>query len=302
MMRPWKRICAGLLVTAACWAQDNPWHITAGIAYRDFDEVNLKPFGLRNTYTMCEPGGPFGIQNHSVLPGLADGSGVTADLVMFSGMNDAPGGEWGPTLGIQRDIYRNGAFTLRLTGSIAYFNLDTSVGTTGSDSDTGRFFATHYNYLVADEQVLAPPINDKPLEGFSPGTSATVQLSSFDMDTIVADVGLRAQVALKRCYLMASAGPALYWIDAESEITESGQWNAIPGTGDPGQYRMARRDSNSETEIGLYASVGASLEITDRINLEAAVRWDDAFDEVGTAHTAVDLDGVSAQLKVMVDF
>lgn len=282
-------------------AGESPWRASIGVTYRHFGDVEVDSVGLRNHDRMMTPGGPFGIQGYSTLPGLADGSGVTADQVRFHGYDDSVGWEFAPTVGIARELWRDGGLSLSLTASFSFFSIGVDMGTAGR-SNSRRFSASHYNYLVVGGTVLAPPINDVPLAGFSPGTSATFRLSNFDLDLYVVDVGLRGRLQRDRFYLTAAAGPVFYLADAESRIVEGGSWNAIPGTGDTGGYTKKADDSDLDTEFGIFGSIGAGVDLTERLAVEFELRWDEAFGKVGTSQAVVDLDGVSGILKLVIGF
>ena len=199
-------------------------------------------------------------------------------------------------------IVAYGDLSLRLTASLAYYTVDADLAAQGGTGAPGQFAANHYNYLVADGRVLAPPINDNPLSGFSPGTSAAFQLSDFKMDLLVFDLGLRAQYDIKRFYVAAGVGPAFYWAETDSETVESGSWNAIPGTGDPGFYRLERSDSGSDLDIGLFASLSAGVHVTQHVSVELEYRFDEVSGKAGTSQAELDLSGQSGLLKVVFDF
>jgi hypothetical protein len=290
------------VVSVGALGEDYGLHLQLGGAYRSFGDVQVESVKLRHYDSMYEPGGPLGIQGYSVLPGLRDGSGVTADQVAFRGGDVATDNAWAPVLGVQKDLWRQGALSLRLTAGLAYYTVDASLGARGAAGAGGQFAAQHYNYLLAEQTVLVPPINDAPLPGFSPGTSATFQLSHFEMDLLVLDLGLRAQYDIQRFYLAAGVGPAFYWAHTQSTAVESGAWNAIPGTGDPGFYREEHSASGSDTAIGLYASLSAGVHLSAHIAAELEVRLDEVGGMVGTAQAALDLRGQSGLLKIVFDF
>ena len=282
--------------------EDYGLHLQLGVAYRSFGDVQVESFKLRNFDSMDRPGGPLGIQGYSVLPGLRDGSGVTADQVAFRGGDAATDNAWAPVLELQKDLWRRGALSLRLTAGLAYYTVDADLNARGGAGASGQFAAHHFNYLVAEQTVLVPPINDAPLPGFSPGTSATFRLSRFEMDLLVLDIGLRAQYDIKRFYLAAGVGPAFYWAETKSEAVESGTWNAIPGTGDPGFYRQGHSESDSDTAIGLYVSLAAGVHLTQHVSVELECRLDEVSGTAGTSHASLDLSGQSGLLKVVYDF
>jgi opacity protein-like surface antigen len=294
-------VLAATGAVALCGAE-NAWRLQLGVSYRDFGDVELDSYRLRNYGSMAAEGGPFGIQGYSVLPGLRDGSGVTADQVSFRGEGESADEAWSPVVGVQRELWRRGSLSLSLTGSLAYYRTGGELGSRGSAASPGRFRASHFNYLVAGEQVLAPPINDEPLPGFSPGTSAAVRLDEFRLDLLVLDVGLRGQYEWDRFYLTLGLGPAFYWADAESEVVESGAWNAIPGTGDPGSYRLARSDSDSDVAVGVYASLGAGVQLSERIAVEVEYRRDEVGGGVGTSQAELELSGQTGMVKVVIGF
>lgn len=302
MMKRMGWLVALLVSGAWCWGAESAWRVHLGLAWRDFGDVELDGFKLRNHDAMYREGGPFGIQGYSVLPGLRDGSGVTADQVSFRGGEEEADDTWTPVLGVQREFWRRGNLSLSMTASLAYYRIEADFGAQGSAGAPGAFRASHFNYLVAEEQVLAPPINDDPLPGFSPGTSAAVRLSDFRADVLMLDVGLRGQYDWDRFYLAAGLGPAFYWVQADSEVVESGSWNAIPGTGDPGSYRQSRSDSGSDTALGVYASLSAGVQVTERVAVELEYRRDEVGSEVGTSQAGVDLSGQTAMLKVIIGF
>lgn len=287
------------LLALEALGKENNWHVQLGVSYRSFDDVEVGSFKLRNYNSMDKAGGPFGIQGYTRLPGLQDGSGVTADQVRFRGGDASTDNVWAPVLGLQRDVWRQGGLSLRLTAGLAYYTVDTDMAASGA---AGKLAARHYNYLLAEGQVLAPPINDEPLPGFSPGTSARFQLSSFEMDLLAVDLGLRAQYDIKRFYAAAGLGPALYWAETDSEAVESGSWNAIPATGDPGSYRLGHRDSGSDTSVGLFVSLTAGVHVTKHVSVEIEYRLDEVSGEVGTSQAELGLSGQSGQVKVVLDF
>jgi len=291
-----------MAAAAWSWGAESPWRLQVGVAWRDFGDVELDGFKLRNHDSMYKEGGPFGIQNYSELPGLRDGSGVTADQVSFRGAEDSADDTWAPVLGVQRELWRRGSLSLSLTGSLAYYRIEAEFGASGSAGAPGAFRASHFNYLVAEEQVLAPPINDDPLAGFSPGTSAAVQLKDFRADVLMLDAGLRGQYDWKRFYVTAGVGPAFYWAHVDSEVEESGSWNAIPGTGDPGSYRLASSDSGSDTALGVYATIGAGVRVSEQIAVEVEYRCDEVGGLVGTSQAGVDLSGQTGMVKVIIGF
>ena len=298
------RLLTALLTAFATGMQaaDYGLHLQVGAAYRTFGDVQVESAKLRNYDAMYSVGGPLGIQGYSRLPGLRDGSGVTADQIMYLGGDASTDNVWAPVLGVQKDLWRRGALSLRLTAGLAYYAVDAELGAQGGSGAGGPFAAAHYNYLVADERVLVPPINDAPLPGFSPGTSASFQLSRFEMDLLVLDVGLRAQYDIQRFYVAAGIGPAFYWAESKSSTTESGAWNAIPGTGDPGFYRQEHSESGSDTALGVYVSLSAGVHITPRVAAELEVRADEVGGTSGTSQAALDLSGQSGLLKVVLDF
>jgi hypothetical protein len=77
---------------AVVWGGENTWRLQLGVCYRDFGDVELDRYRLRNYGSMSAEGGPFGIQGYSVLPGLRDGSGVTADQVSYRGGSESADG------------------------------------------------------------------------------------------------------------------------------------------------------------------------------------------------------------------
>ncbi len=288
-------LLAALGTGALC--ADHGLHLQVGAAYRSFGDVQVEGVRLRNYDSMYTAGVPLGIQGYSRLPGLRDGSGVTADQVMYAGGDASTDNVWAPVLGVQKDLWRRGALSLRLTAGLAYYAVDADLAAGG-----GALSAAHYNYLLADERVLAPPINSVPLAGFSPGTSAAFELSGFEMDLLVLDLGLRAQYDIQRFYVAVGMGPAFYWAETDSTTVESGAWNAIPGTGDPGFYRQERSDSDSDTAVGLYLSLAAGVHITPRISAELEFRVDEVSGTTGTSQAALDLSGQSGLVKVVFDF
>lgn len=283
-------------------AEDNGLHLQLGAAYRTFGDVQVESFKLRNYDSMYSVGGPLGIQGYSRLPGLRDGSGVTADQVLYRGADASTDNAWAPVLGVQKDLWQRGDLSLRLTASLAYYTVDADLAARGGAGAPGGFVANHYNYLVADERVLVPPLNDAPLAGFSPGTSAAFELSKFEMNLVVLDIGLRAQYDIKRVYVAAGVGPALYLAETDSTAVESGTWNAIPGTGDPGYYRREHSDSNSDTAIGVYVSLSVGVHLTRHLSLELEGRLDEVSRDAGTSQASLDLSGQSGMLKVVYDF
>jgi opacity protein-like surface antigen len=291
-----------VLAGVAVRGGESPWRLQLGVAYRSFGDVELDGFKLRNYDSMYAEGGPFGIQNYSVLPGLRDGSGVTADQVRYTGGSDSADDSWAPVVGVRRELWRREALSLSLTASLAYYSTDAELSAAGSAGSPGHFRASHFNYLVAEGSVLAPPINDDPLPGFSPGTSAAVHLDRFSMDLLVLDAGLLGQYDVGRFYVTAGAGPAFYWADTESEVVESGRWNAIPGTGDPGSYTLSRSASDTDTAVGFYASVGVGFRVIDRVAVEAEYRWDEVSGTVGTSQAGLDLSGQTGMVKVVIGF
>jgi hypothetical protein len=275
------------------------WHLQIGASYRSFGDVEVESYKLRNYDAMDKLGGPLGIQGYAQVPGLQDGSGVTADRVLFRGADAAADGVWAPVLGVQKDLWRRGSLSLRLTAGLAYYTVDADLA---AGEASGRLAASHYNYLIADGQVLVPSINDEPLRGFSPGTSAQFQLSHFQTDLLVFDLGLRAQYDLKRVYVGVGIGPAFYWAETDSEVLESGSWNAIPGTGDPGSYHRRRSDSASDTTLGLFGSLTAGVHVSRHVSVELEGRLDGASGNVGTSQAKLGLNGHSAQVRVVFDF
>ncbi len=282
--------------------EDYGLHLQLGAAYRSFGDVKVESFKLRNYNSMSRVGGPVGIQGYSRLPGLSSDSGVSADQVLYRGGDTSTDNVLAPALGLQKDLWRRGALSLRLTAGLAYYTVDADLSAQGARGASGAFAAQHYNYLVDDELVLVPPLDDAPLPGFSRGTSASVQLSRFEMDLLVFDLGLRAQYDLKRFYLAAGVGPAFYWAETKTETVESGAWNAIPGTGDPGFYRLERSDSGSDIAVGLFVSLSAGVHLTEHISTELEVRLDEVSGTAGTSQAALDLSGQSGLLKVVFDF
>lgn len=296
----WALLMAG--VALAAQSAETAWRVHLGLAYRDVGDIEVDGLRLRNYGSMFTEGGPFGIQNYSVLPGLRDGSGVTADQVRFRGDSEGADGAWSPVLGVQRELWREGALSLSVTASLAFYGFEGETGARGTAGAPGRFRASHYNYLVGGETVLAPPINDSPLPGFSPGTSAAVRLREFRLDVWVVDVGLRGQYDLGRFYVMAGAGPALHWAQSESKVVESGSWNAIPGTGDPGSYRLSRSESDSDLALGVYGSLGAGFQVTDSLAVELEYRRDEVGSAVGTSQARLDLSGDTGILRLVFWF
>lgn len=294
------RLLTALLTAfgAGALCADHGLHLQLGAAYRTFGDVQVESVRLRNYDSMYTASVPLGIQGYSRLPGLRDGSGVTADQVMYVGGEASTDNVWAPVLGVQKDLWRRGALSLRLTAGLAYYSVDADLAAQSG----GALAAAHYNYLLADERVLAPPINSAPLAGFSPGTSAAFELSRFEMDLLVLDLGLRAQYDIQRFYVAAGIGPAFYWARTDSTTVESGAWNAIPGTGDPGFYRQEDSDSDSDTAVGLYLSLSAGVHITPRIAAELEVRVDEVSGNTGTSQAALDLSGQSGLVKVVFDF
>ncbi|MBN2449514.1 MAG: hypothetical protein JXR77_03945 [Lentisphaeria bacterium] len=292
----------GFLVLSAAHAAEDVWRLGAGVVYRHFGDVEFRSFRFRNHDTIYSEGGPFGIQGYSVLPGLADGSGVTADRVRFRGGEDDVDSEWAPVVSIERDVWTSGDFTLSILGALSYYTLDAEFGACGSAGNPGRFDASHFNYLVAESQVLAPPINNQPLPGFSPGTSASIRISDFELDMLVLDIGVRGRFHLDPFYLTGSLGPSFYWAEVESRVTESGSWNAIPGTGDTGGYTRSRRDSGSDTAVGAFVSLGAGWRVVDWLALEVEMRLDEVAGSIGTDHARLDPDGYSGVFKAVFGF
>jgi opacity protein-like surface antigen len=205
-------------------------------------------------------------------------------------------------VGVERELWRKGPLSLSLTASLAYYRTGGELGSRGTAGSPGGFRASHFNYLVAEEQVLAPPLNDGPLPGFSPGTSAALRLDDFRVDLLVLDVGLRGRYEWERLYLTLGLGPAFYWAEAESEVVESGAWNAIPGTGDPGSYRLARSDSDSDVAVGVYASLGAGVQLSERIAVEVEYRRDEVGGGVGTSQAELELSGQTGMVKIVIGF
>ena len=79
-------------------------------------------------------------------------------------------------------------------------------------------------------------------------------------------------------------------------------WPAIPLTPDTGRDTVNNDDDELEFQIGGYLSLGALLDVTDRVSLAAEGRYDVVFDEAETDHASVDLDGFSGQLKILFSF
>ena len=132
----------GALLTAwalGALAEDRGWHLQLGAAYRSFDDVQVESTKLRNYDSMYTVGAPLGVQGYSRLPGLQDGSGVTADQVLYQGGDAATDNAWAPVLGVQRDIWRRGDLSLRLTASLAYYTVDADLAAQGGTGDPGFY-------------------------------------------------------------------------------------------------------------------------------------------------------------------
>ena len=83
---------------------------------------------------------------------------------------------------------------------------------------------------------------------------------------------------------------------------ESGAWNAIPGTGDPGAYRRRRDDSGSDTAVGLYGSIGIGVQATERVAVEVEYRRDEVSGTIGTSQAGLDLSGQTGAVRVVIGF
>jgi opacity protein-like surface antigen len=198
-------------------------------------------------------------------------------------------------LTIERVLGRTAEVEFSLASSLQYYSVSARAGAAGG------LDAHHYNYVVVNQAVLAPPIGG-PFDGLSPGTAAVSGTRKLAMDLYVFDLGGKAALATGWFSLSCAAGPALYLSDAESRHNESGTWNLIPGTGDPGSYRLAERDSAQRACIGAFVSLGAGVRLTDSLALAVEYRYDAVDRTAGTSSAAVDLDGQSCMLKLVYSF
>ena len=294
--------CAVLAVAAETADEASPWRLSAGAVYRDFGGVAFEGFTFRNYNNVNLPGGPFGIQNYSVLPGLQDGSGVTTDYVRYDGSGESSEDHWGFELALERSVAATPDLTWSVIVSTRFFELESSETATAGVGGTGDFSAAHYNYFVNDERVQAPPSNDQPLAGLSPGTSVLLVENDVDIELYAVDIGVRAVFTDGPVAFTGTAGPVFYVAELDTSQVESAFWNPIPGTGDPGTYRRGSADSEWDSTWGIFGALGAEVRLADRVSLAFEGRYDHANSDLGTSQATLDLAGLSGKIRVVLGF
>jgi hypothetical protein len=117
--------------------------------------------------------------------------------------------------------------------------------------------------------------------------------SKFAMDLYVLDLGLSLNYIFENgLQAFVAAGPSISLADMESSSSA-----AIAGLAGG-----SARDNDIDYVLGIYASVGASYWITEKVGLSLEVRYDEGFNDADTKFVSQNLDGIGGMVKCLFRF
>ena len=240
---------------------------------------------------------------------------VYFDQAVAGGDDQDPEEAWGAVLGASRRFSRDSCFALDL--GVAYFGTEVDTGSGRIETTTYTGFLTagddpgdnrprtpyeEVDGTVVTDGGLNLDMTEELFDLGGPGTTAVSAEVDAEADLYVLSFGVSVHQAMDRIGVFAGAGPTLTVVDAESERKQSAVWDAptnpLDGQPVPG---FARRHSDSQLALraGAYGSVGARVDVTERMAVSVSYRYDKVFGDVDLDHVSFDLDGHSGEVRLI---
>ena len=298
----WLKRMVGMAVAiqaGVVWAGDGPLTVRLGVSYRDFDAVSFKGGEFPNWGTQFNPGGPYGIQNATVLPlGVPF---VILDYVRYNGSAEDvdSGSKMAPVIGFRYDLAQMGKMRLALVGNFQYYNVDFEANASGASGAAGAFTHEQYQHGLKLDGTLLPGVG---IVGVRPGTTFSVT-NQFDMDLYVLDLGLEARTTMDRFNVTLALGPSLTIANTETSQSQQASWTAQAPALAGGTYASAAAsDSNTDFLLGAYAALGVTYDITQSWSIGLEYRYDYVSDNAGTSQAELDLSGSSGIIRLGYKF
>jgi len=297
------------------------WRLKLGVSQRNFGAVDYDRVEFRNFGGQTRPaGGPYGVQNVANPGAVAGGDGlpglpVALDYVSWPGGRDSVAGadQYAPVIGFATDLGQYNNWSFDLVGNLQLYHVTDSYRASGTITSPGGFATAQYTHLLfdidgdaddgdlGDVDVIILPAAAGPEANPAAGTIFGIR-NLFDMDLLVLDLGLQARTAVRNVTLRLAAGPSLNLAVVRTEQQTMVKWLAQPPAIDADTYRDNVHDSDTDVLLGVYVAAGAGINITETCSIGVELRYDQVAGNAGTDQASLDLDGVSAQLKVVFQF
>lgn len=303
------------LVSTFAFAEDNEIRFKIGVSYRSFDDIDFDATAFRNANNSQAIGGPFGIQNYSVLIDADTSQNsipdrANADYVSLGAAEGDPGSSdsWGPMIGVEIPIRDDSSdVAIDVVANFQFFNINAGMDAAGSAANSGAFSAFHILHSVQDNMngtgTVDPftPGFDPRIDGLSTGSSVLADLD-FEVDLYVLDIGLKAAYVHEHWSFGVAAGPTLHIGDVESSFTQQATWTPIPGlTNDPGQSRSKSSDSDTDLVFGGYIAFDGAYQINESLAVVAGYRFDFGSD-ISTSLAEIDIETHGFFVQAAFDF
>ena len=276
--------------------QSDNWNIGLGLSYRNFRNPKFQSTNVPNFTGVFSAASPniVAYTPENIAKFGAAGLEIV-NIVHYSGGVVGATGHYGfeeslaPVVSFSMGLLQKDNMELNLVANLQYFSMDSA--SRGGSYAGGDEFTRLMNvmYGLPSGAEYDETYGETQKTAYLSGSAR----SKFAMDLYVLDLGLSLNYIFQNgLQAFVSAGPSISLADMESSSSA-----AIAGLA-----HSSGRDNDIDYVLGMYASVGASYWITEKVGLSLEVRYDEGFNDADTKFVSQNLDGVGGMVKCLFRF
>ena len=277
--------------------QSGNWNIGLGISYRNFRNPKFQSTNIPNFTGVFSAASPSIVEYTPENIATFGESGLeTVNIVHYTGGSVGATGHYGfeeslaPVVSFSMGLVQKDNMELSLVANLQYFSMDSASrrGSFSGGDEYTRLMSVIYGIPAGVEYDETVGVTN--YTNYLSGSGR----SKFAMDLYVLDLGLSLNYIFENgLQAFVAAGPSISLADMESSSSAT-----ISG----GLARSSARDNDIDYVFGVYASVGASYWITEKVGLSLEVRYDEGFNDADTKFVSQNLDGFGGMLKCLFRF
>jgi hypothetical protein len=276
--------------------QSDNWHIGLGMSYRNFRKPRFQSANVPDFVGAFSAASPNIVEYTPENIATFGATGLEiVNIVHYSGGSVGATGHYGleeslaPLVSFSMGLVQKDNMELSLVANLQYFSMDSasrSSSFSGGDEYT-RLMNVMYGLPSGAE--YDDVVGETNYTNYLSGSAR----SKFAMDLYVLDLGLSLNYIFENgLQAFVAAGPSISLADMESSSSA-----AIAGLAGG-----SARDNDIDYVLGIYASVGASYWITEKVGLSLEVRYDEGFNDADTKFVSQNLDGIGGMVKCLFRF